>query len=254
VTARRPDGRIVYVCGSTGSGKSEYVRRQLAGARRVLVWDIDDEYGHLPGFVRVADPADLVARLRRLTGPGRLAFVADDLRRFDWFSRVAFAWGQLAPCVAVAEEIADVTHPGKAPPGWGVLVRRGRKYGIVTYAVTQRPAEADKTALGNAAVIHVGWLADAADRATVARKLGVPVARLDALAPLDWLERDAAGRVTAGRLTFRTAAPAPGPKAPRRRPPPGSRASDPDRRAAAAASKPAPKPAPAAPAWTLDDL
>jgi len=244
----RADGRIVYVCGSSGSGKSAYVKAQLRHHPRVLIWDVDAEYAPLPGVVGVSSPADLVGRVRRLSGPGRLAYVPDRLDRFDWFCRLAFAWGQFAACAVIAEETADVTSPGKAPAGWGTLIRRGRKYGIVTYAVTQRPSESDKTALGNAAVVRVGRLARAPDRAYMARELDIPQSRLDALRPLDWIERTAAGEVTAGRLSFPPGSAAPS-KPPRARPLPGSRRTDPDRR---------PPPAPAAPApaagWTLDDI
>lgn len=118
----------------------------------------------------------LLDRLHRNPkGPLKIAFVGNGRKAFDLWSRAAFAW---CNCVAVAEEIADVTTPAKAPDGWGTLLRRGRKRGIKVICVTQRPAEADKTAISQAAVIHTGYLGRDADIAYVAREMKVEPPRL----------------------------------------------------------------------------
>lgn len=188
--------RIVVVCGSSGSGKSAWVKQQTRTDPRLIVWDPDDEY---EGIRRITGRRALVATLQKATGPARLRYVGP-LSDFDYWARCAFAWGN---CTAVAEETADVTTPAKAPEGWGMLVRRGRKRGIAIYGVTQRPAESDKTIVGNATLIHVGRLARSQDRAYMAAELDAPRQRLDALQPLEWLERDmATGQITAGKLKF----------------------------------------------------
>jgi DNA helicase HerA-like ATPase len=105
--------------------------------------------------------------------------------------------------VAVAEETADVTNPGKAPPGWGELVRRGRKREITLYAITQRPAESDKTAFTNASMLHVGNLNRYQDRVYISRELDCAETEIAALKPLDWIERDRrTGVLRKGRLSF----------------------------------------------------
>lgn len=193
--------RIVVVCGSSGSGKSAWVKQQVARAPRLVVWDPDDEY-EAAGCERITSPSELVEALAAAgrRGPGRFAFVATAARHFDFWARCAFAWGQ---CVAVAEETADVTTPGKAPDGWGQLVRRGRKHGIDIYGVTQRPAESDKTIVGNASCIHAGQLVRVRDRAYIAAEMGVEKRELDALQPLQWVERDMrTGKITRGRMQF----------------------------------------------------
>lgn len=134
-TAR--ETRHVYVCGNSGTGKSASIKERIKKAPRVIVFDPDDEYSALSGFKRVTRPADLVDLLAR--NPKRalkVAFVAEGEKHFALWCKCVFAW---ANCVAVAEEIADVTSPAKAPPAWGRLIRRGRKYGIEIWAVTQRP-------------------------------------------------------------------------------------------------------------------
>lgn len=111
--------------------------------------------------------------------------MAEGEKHFALWCKCVFAW---ANCVAVAEEIADVTSPAKAPPAWGRLIRRGRKYGIEIWAVTQRPAEADKTILSNAAVLRTGALGRMADRKAIAAEMDIPVGEIGALVPLDFIE------------------------------------------------------------------
>lgn len=198
----RADGRIIVVTGSSGSGKSAWVKQQLRAFPRVLAWDPEGEYVGEPGFVGVASAPQLLARLRNHKGRGRFAFVAPTLALFDWWCRLAFAWGRLAPCAVVAEETADVTTPSKAPQWYGTLIRRGRKWGITIYGVTQRPAESDKTTMGNAHIVHCGRMQRAADRRYMAAELDVPQERIAALAPLEWIERGPTGAITSGKLTF----------------------------------------------------
>ena len=112
-------------------------------------------------------------------------------------------WMKAAPGSLVVEELADVTSPGKAPEGWGELIRKGRHYGGSIYALTQRPAESDKTIAGNADIIHTGRLSFPRDRKTMAEYLDVPVSKITALPSLHWIERDMRTReLRTGVLTF----------------------------------------------------
>lgn len=199
----RADGRIIVVAGSSGSGKSAWVKQQLRQHRRVLAWDPEAEYAHEPGFVAIASPRALLDTLRKkTTQPGRYCFVPSSLSRFDWFCRLAFAWSRAAPCAVVAEETADVTTPNKAPQWYGTLIRRGRKWGLTLYGVTQRPAESDKTIIGNAHVIHCGRMQRAQDRKYMAAELDVSAERVARLQPLEWIERGPGGEITTGKLKF----------------------------------------------------
>ncbi len=58
------------------------------------------------------------------------------------------------------------------------------------YALTQRPAESDKTILGNCALIHCGRMNTQRDRKYMAECLDVPIADVAALRDLEHLERD----------------------------------------------------------------
>lgn len=188
---------ITLVCGGSGSGKTAWLVREIKRAKRVIVWDMKGEYSRDHGFVRVSSRTQLV-KLLRARERGRFAFCSIDPREFDFFCRAAYAWGK---CVVVAEELADVTSPGKAPLGWGMVVRRGRDRALCVYGVTQRPAESDKTVIGNATRIHCCMLPRPGDRAYMARELDIEQSRLDALRPLEWIEKEG-GEVKTGRLKF----------------------------------------------------
>jgi hypothetical protein len=194
--SEKTPARIILVCGGSSTGKSAWVKQQVAKARRCVVWDITGEYIRA-GFVPVFTAADLIGALSRREG--RFAFVPRSVSLFDFFCRAAFAWGR---CVVVVEELADVTSPGKAPPGWGSIIRRGRHRGLTVYGITQRPAESDKTIIGNCTLIHCCKLKRAPDRAYIAREMDVPQAKLDALKPLEWIEADDMGRVRRGKIRF----------------------------------------------------
>lgn len=189
-----------YICGTTGAGKSSHVKRAIDKAPRVAVFDPDDEYGDQPGFVRVTSARQFLDYLyRNPAGRLKIAFVSEGAGAFDFWCNAVFAWGH---CVAVAEEIADVTTPAKAPPAWGRLLRRGRKRDIKVMAVTQRPAEADKTALSQAAIIRTGLLGRDADRVSVAREMNINPDELAGLVQLDWVAFKRADlSVTKGNLT-----------------------------------------------------
>ena len=110
---------------------------------------------------------------------------------FPVFCRLAWAWGRGGPGrKLVVEELADVTTPGKAPAEWGEIVRKGRKHGLDVYALTQRPAESDKTIVSNAAAIHSGFMGFPTDREYMAKCLGVSVADMEKLRPLDYIAGD----------------------------------------------------------------
>lgn len=216
---RRADGEAFLVCGSRGSGKSGWTRQQCEGAERLLVWDSVGEWSR-DGIVT---PVDTITELQLLikadaanpgpfrygyTGPIRVEWKEDGRSRsveyFPPFCKLAFVWMKAAPRgVLVVEELSDVTSPGKAPQGWGEIVRKGRHYSGSIYGLTQRPAESDKTLAGNADVIHCGRLSFPTDRKTLAEYLDVPVDQVTELPSLHWIERDMRTReLRTGKLTF----------------------------------------------------
>lgn len=204
-------GVIVAVVGSSQSGKTAYTKAKIAKAKRVLIWDIEGQY---PGTV-IRTKSALIAHIKKVGGGSAvISYQPKNLNDFDYFCQVAYAWGLIGeksgvPTVIVAEETADVTNPGKAPQGWGVLLRRGKKRGLSIYAITQRLSESDKTAIGNADYVHACRLVLANDRKAVANVLDVPVEQVKEMladqdkGQFDYMQKDLGrDKLQPGRLTF----------------------------------------------------
>lgn len=178
-----PDGSLYVAVGASRSGKTAWVKQQLKKYGAVLVWDVEEMYKGR----RARTQKQLIALVEKLAnGENFTACYTGPLTDFDYWSKCAFYLAKArqnnpAGLAVVAEELADVTTPGKAPEAWGVLVRRGLKRGVDIYAITQRPSESDKTIMGNASVIHCCGLQRANDRKYMAQEMDVPVAELQSL-------------------------------------------------------------------------
>lgn len=103
--------------------------------------------------MRISNLKELAELLKRYSHEAlKVRFVTDGKAMFEFWARCTFAWCNAA---IVAEETADVTNPSKAPHWWGLLIRKGRARGLSTiFALTQRPAESDKTDIGNATLLN----------------------------------------------------------------------------------------------------
>lgn len=201
-TEQREDGILYAVAGASRMGKTAWVKQRIAGAQRLIIRDPRMEYVDT-GARSIDSVAALASALREVgTGAGKFAYTGPD-SGFNDFARLAYLWCQLWPCVVVAEEISDVTNPGKAPDGWGQLIRKGLYYGAHIYSITQRPAECDKTVWGNATVIHMHGFILPIDCEYMAKVMGLPADQIAHMEPLTWVERRAGSReLTSGRVEF----------------------------------------------------
>ncbi len=125
-------------------------------------------------------------------GVMRVAYVGPvDAEHFETFCRLAWVWIRVRRGNhLVVEELSDVTSPGKAPRSWGEICRKNRYEGGRVFAITQRPAESDKTILGNVALIHCGRMNTGRDRRYMAEILDVDLQDLEQLQDLDYIHRD----------------------------------------------------------------
>lgn len=209
------DGSLYYACGASRSGKSKWIRKLLARWKKILVWDVKDEYARpwnkqtqrpdrtkvLRGWIITRTKKDLIQALTSKHGKNfKICHVPNDLEHFDYWCRCAYQFGMLQEMAIVGEELADVCSAGKAPKWWGQIVRKLLGYGCDIFAITQRPAEADKTSLGNATVIHGCRLTDEADIKTVSRKVRVPYQEYEVLKDGEWIERWSNGELKRGKI------------------------------------------------------
>jgi hypothetical protein len=191
---RQKDGRLVFVAGRSGMGKTSLVRELIQKENRLLIYD---PKGAARDFVR----CHTVGSIRSLTntigklkeGNGRYRFIDDSATNFDTFCRLVNWWSRFGPCAVVVDELADVTSPGKAPKYWGMLIRKGRSRSINRYACTQRPAESDKTSIGNADELITFHMKRINDRKAMALEMDIDVALITRLKPFEYLS-DAPGR------------------------------------------------------------
>ena len=201
------DGRLMVLAGASRSGKTAWARKAAGRDPRAFAWDPEDQWARLPGWTRHTSAAAFAAAAMQ-PGAGRHAFVPGGLvplqSQFDFVCQCVFAAADRHGALTfIAEELADVSTPGKAPAHWGMLVRRGLKRGASIYAISQRWAEADKTCLGNASGFVIFRQSSADDVKYLARKTRVPAAEIDQLAPLQFVIYDAATQThQAGKLKF----------------------------------------------------
>lgn len=198
------DGRLIVVAGASRSGKTAYTERRTRGERRIIAWDPEDQWARLRGWRRIDTQRGLRAAVLG-KGPAKIAYVAGgDLKpEFEVWSACARFWGtHVGPCVVIAEELADVTSAAKAPGSWGMLLRRGLKRGITIYAISQRWAEADKTAVGNASEFVCFRMSSGDDIAYMSRKTRIPVSELESLMPLEYRRLTGTGEFERGKLRF----------------------------------------------------
>lgn len=199
------DGRLYVIGGASRSGKTAWTRKATAKVRRVFAWDPEAQWCELPGWTKATTRAQLLAAAQK-PGPQRVAYVAGGklAEEFDfWAGCVMYAGRYVEPLDAIAEELADVTTPSKAPGNWGILLRRGLKRGISLWCISQRWSEADKTAVGNASDFVVFRQSSGDDVAYLSRKTRIPLEQIDGLAPLEFVHMDAlTGVIKAGKLRF----------------------------------------------------
>lgn len=193
---RPTEGQAIAVTGAAGSGKTAWVIQQVRASPRLLVWD--SGYDFLPAlqlapFRSLRELGELVThQVRHREGlPERIAYTGPvTVEHFVTFCKLAYVWMRSHPhSDLVVDELADVTNPGKATRGWGEIVRKHRKfrYGRV-FAITQRPAESDKSIMGNATAIHCGRMNLESDEVYMARYLRVDPQEIAALHDLEYLE------------------------------------------------------------------
>jgi hypothetical protein len=215
------DGKLYCVAGKSRSGKTAWTRQHSDRAKfdLVLAWDPEGQWGQLKGwraFCSLKELALAVAKTKR----GKFALVCDgDAARlkaqFDALCEYCFAVANStdrpATMAFIGEELADVTTTAKAPAGWGKLLRRGLKRTLSIYALSQRWAEADKTALGNTSMIVCCSMMPP-DVAYMATKTGIPADQLAALKVSEtethkhcpYIEYDVdSSEVKPGKMTFR---------------------------------------------------
>lgn len=194
-----PKAQVVGAFGARGTGKTAWLRQQLAREPCLAIWD----YKHDPRMSDWGQGHDsikgLIQSLKAPTFTTRYlvnrAAAVDE--QFSWFCKAAFQRG----CMAIfVDELPMVTANNRAPDAWKECVNVGREYRtrdskqikwLSVYATAQRPSECDKSFIGNLDVVHTGRLGFANDAQVMSKSLGAPAAEVMALPDLHFLEKSA---------------------------------------------------------------
>ena len=199
--------------GARGTGKTAWVKQQIAALRpaRLMVWDFKNDpslsdvgkpYKSLPEFIKSLKEKSFQSRY--------LVNHSGDIHaQFNLFCLAAWQAG----CVVMfVDELPEVTKANKAPAAWRRCVNIGREYQdektgarkwLSIIGAGQRPAECDKSFIGNTDTIHTGRLSHASDARELADSLGCDFRELLKLPNLHYVERRAdQAEPTRGILTF----------------------------------------------------
>lgn len=199
------DGKLTVVTGRTRSGKTLSTRLAVKAERRLLVFDPKGKWAELDRCQPILSRAELLKIARRGLA-GRFAFISQSRADFGFWAEACYWWARVAQVkgarsVVVAEELSAFTTPGKAPAGWHLLLTQGLEFATDIWALVQRPAESDKTCIGNATRLRAFAMTRAADCAYLARELDCEPGEIARLKPLSYVERDMlTGRLTRSRV------------------------------------------------------
>lgn len=140
------EGRNIFVCGRTGSGKSFLVKRAVANAERLVVYLPKREDGEYVGVYFDAWDGEHSAFYRawleshRQGGRYHLIYRPEDAFDPAAFDRLCMGVYHAGECTFVAEDLAGyVNERSGLGAGFKTLLTAGRTRGVTTYLVTQRP-------------------------------------------------------------------------------------------------------------------
>lgn len=202
----------IAVFGARGTGKTAWIKQRYKRERtpRLMVWDFkNDPSLEDLGTAYTSLPA-LITALRAKTFQVRyiVNHQRDIHQQFEIFCQAAWE----ASCLEMfVDELPEVTKANKAPPAWRRCVNVGRDYRdskgvrkwLAICGAAQRPAEVDKSFIGNADVIHTGRIGNAVDADKLGKEIGCPAGLLLSLPDLSWVEKDSAKTgFSQGKLKF----------------------------------------------------
>ncbi|MFK5947697.1 MAG: hypothetical protein QM500_02865 [Methylococcales bacterium] len=184
------DGKLYLIIGSTRSGKTHWTMKQLEKFDRAIVWDIKHDLREFKGFIRCTSMQQLIRLLfEHKDKPLRVTY-SGNVSDFDMWCKLAYQWANDKKCAIVSDELSDVTTISKAPPAWGQIIRKVLCTGSDVFAITQRPAEIDKTTVGNASIFHVHRMSRAKDRKYIAEEMDISVDMVNSLSDRDYIEKN----------------------------------------------------------------
>jgi len=190
---------ITIVIGKRGSGKSFMVKHEIAGKRRLVVFDVMAEYKHGVCFEHEDLDALLTFWHAHYKGAFRIIYrPAKAKEEIEWISRGCYVLGDVT---MVAEECDAFCSPSFIPEWFSYVVNRGRHKHIELYAVMPAPFGIHKDLKRQAKVARIFRLTEPGDIKYLKDIFGESIeAKLAGLNQYEFVEwRDADEQLVVGK-------------------------------------------------------
>ena len=135
----------IFICGMTGSGKSEFAKKFLPFYPRVVFYDLEFansdliQYYH---FTPVKDPETLLIYLqkgkKRILYQPREGDEVDEIKEFNQVCEIIYKTRNIGFMV---DELSNFMSGQKAPYWFRRIQQVGRKHGVGCVSLTQRPKD-----------------------------------------------------------------------------------------------------------------
>ncbi len=195
------DAQRTGVYGASGTGKSHYVKQLIRPERRLVVFDVLDEYRDLRrvdlnGVLAAASASYRDFRVRYCPPVGAegdaLSRLCDVLKVIQEPYKQEQSGAPELTLVVEELNVAFPVHGGEARArGFAEICSRGRHWGVNVLGVSQRIAEVSPRFRGNMSEVVIFMQLEPIDitRAKAALGRSVPVEEIEELQPREYIRR-----------------------------------------------------------------
>lgn len=202
--ANRPS--VTLIAGRSGSGKSTFALRYLLNAEGVscrFIFDPAEEYAHRLDIQPQRTPLEMEVGIRRgwcLFGTD--LFPGEASAAFLSFCDVAWQFSAALPGrkLVLVDEVWKYCSPLAIPSELAMLVQEGRKIGLETVFLTQRPNRLNESILGEVTECVAFAMTGERGLLKVVQSCNVPEDEVAALAPGQYVSVSDRGGVARGRV------------------------------------------------------
>lgn len=205
------EGRNVFVCGRTGTGKSFLVKRLIRGLPRVVVYlPKREDAGYAGVYFDGMEPGDYAAFLRLwqtsvdVTGRFHLVYRPGDVFDSVAFDRVAAGVYHCGDCAFVAEDLMSYVGGSiNLGSGFKTLLTAGRTRGIECYMLTQRPYKIPREVTSQAREAYIFASHEPADVQYIKEAFGTEAAaKMEALQLYEYVHWIETGETETGKAAL----------------------------------------------------
>ena len=175
---------IILFCGTSSCGKGHKAKQLTAKETRLLVFDIASDWDSQKNNVDIIkdDVSAVMVAIKKKSF--RIAYrphIRDEKGQWELLNELVMAMGSMC---YLTDELSELATSKRQVESWKILCKRGRHSGIKLRAITDRPAETDKSIISHATEIYVGQLVEPSDLAPLRARMGIDKAAKITALPL----------------------------------------------------------------------